>query len=58
MKKGCGYVEAARSRDGPSEFQLVEPRTHNALDNARAQTSIFFELLRKNSGRSKGLEAV
>jgi hypothetical protein len=53
MNKGCGDVEAARSKDCPSEFQPDEPQTHNALANARAQTTNFFKLLRKNSGRPK-----
>ncbi len=31
----------------PEEFQPDERQTHNALDDARAQASIFFKLLRK-----------
>jgi ribonuclease T len=31
----------------PSRFQPTEPQTHNALDDARAQASIFAKLLRE-----------
>ena len=35
----------------PREFQPDEPQTHNALDDARAQASIFLKLLkRRNAG--------
>ena len=33
----------------PSEFQPDEPQTHNALDDARAQASIFQKLLNSQS---------
>ena len=33
----------------PAEFQPDGPQTHNALDDARAQASIFAKLLRKSS---------
>ncbi len=38
----------------PSEFQPDAPQTHNALDDARAQASIFQKLLYKN-GKTKGI---
>jgi len=34
----------------PSEFQPDVPQTHNALDDAKAQASIFQKLLQKNKG--------
>jgi DNA polymerase III epsilon subunit-like protein len=33
----------------PQEFQPDEPQTHNALDDARAQASIFLKLLKKKN---------
>jgi len=36
----------------PPEFQPDQPQTHNALDDARAQASIFMKMLKKNSGKS------
>ncbi len=37
----------------PQEFQPDEPQTHNALDDARAQASIFLKLLSKPQSRRK-----
>ena len=34
----------------PAEFRPDEPQTHNALDDARAQASIFHKMLLKNAG--------
>jgi DNA polymerase III epsilon subunit-like protein len=41
---GCRWSETTSSQL-PSEFQPDTPQTHNALDDARAQASIFEKLL-------------
>jgi DNA polymerase III epsilon subunit-like protein len=43
---GCPW-SASTSSQLPARFQPTEPQTHNALDDARAQASIFDKLLRE-----------
>ncbi len=37
----------------PSQFQPTNPQTHNALDDARAQASIFAKLMRESRRRAR-----
>lgn len=39
----------------PPEFQPDQAQTHNALDDARAQASIFKKMLRATTGRMTGI---
>ena len=45
---GCSWNETRSSRL-PPEFQQSEPLTHNALDDARAQASVFQRMLTARS---------
>ena len=42
---------ATTSSQLPREFQPDQPQTHNALDDARAQASMFLKMLRTKSAR-------
>ncbi len=48
--RGCAWSSSTSSQL-PPEFHPDQPQTHNALDDARAQASIFSKMLKASRGR-------